>query len=164
MKAFSLFAGDQPMPCTPPPPPPRPLTMVVAVPMVLALAVVEMMEVCDGTLANALHANILSASNATFDGSVSWPHKLAVRVQMALLRFGSDLAEPVGRCLDAALSSITAGSPLPRRPSHRRKVAASTAASSIGSRRRAQAPSAVPTSQSSSATAPPSCTSLLTSE
>ena len=97
------------MACTPPPPPPRPLTMVIAVPIAVALAVVEMMDMCDGTLANVLHATVLSASNATLDGFVSWPHKLAVRVQMALLRFGSDLAEPFGRCLDAALSSSAMG-------------------------------------------------------
>jgi hypothetical protein len=43
------------------------------------------------------------------DGFLSWPHKLAVRVQMALMRTGSNLAEPIGRCLDGALASSANG-------------------------------------------------------
>ena len=83
--------------------------MPVAVPLVLTIAVLDVMEVYDGRLYNVLHSSILSATKATLDGSVEWPYRLAIRVQMTLLRFESGLAEPVGRLLDAALSSSAMG-------------------------------------------------------
>ena len=89
--------------------PPRPLTMRVMVPVLLALTVVEAMDGVNAAIAKDVIATVLSASDGTVDGFLSWPHKLAVRVQMALVRVGSDLAEPIGRCLDAALASSANG-------------------------------------------------------
>jgi hypothetical protein len=83
--------------------------MRVAIPVLLALAVVEALDPVNAAIAKDVMATLLSVSDGTCDVALLWPHKLAVRVQLALTKMGSDLCEPMGRCIDATLASSANG-------------------------------------------------------
>ena len=81
----------------------------VVVPLVVVLAVADTIATADARLLEALLDTICSTKISSPDDVIIWRHKLAVRVQVALCRCGSDLVEPVGRCIDAALCSCADG-------------------------------------------------------
>ena len=63
----------------------------------------------DHRLLDAVLATITSSPLHDHDDLIVWSHRFAVRVQVHLKSHGSDVAEPVGRCIDAALSASANG-------------------------------------------------------
>ena len=90
--------------------PARPLNLQVVIPLLLALTVLEFLQTIDDRLASDVLATINSRQlGGADDFVIVWTHKLAVRVQMALVEAGHELAEPVGRCIDDVLSASADG-------------------------------------------------------
>ena len=81
----------------------------VGIPLVIVLAVADSVAPVNERLHHDVLDTILSVQHSSNNDIISWQYKFAVRVQMALKLQGSEVAEPVGRCIDAALSSCSNG-------------------------------------------------------
>ena len=81
----------------------------VGIPLVVVLAVADSVASDNERLRLDVLDTILSVQPSSNKDIISWQYRFAVRVQMALKLQGSEVAEPVGRCIDAALSSCSDG-------------------------------------------------------
>ena len=90
-------------------PPRRSLEMPIIITVSLAVMVAHALEGIDESIVKVILDIIQAGCACSAEDELILTHKFAVRVQMALVSCSSAVAEPMGRCIDAALAASADG-------------------------------------------------------